>query len=33
MTLDEAHLILNVKRGDGLEVVQKVRLLLFGAHD
>ena len=37
MTLDEAHLILNVKRGDSLEVVQKVRpavfLLPFVAHD
>lgn len=28
MTLDEAHLILNVKRGESLEAVQKVRLII-----
>jgi hypothetical protein len=29
MTLDEAHLILNVKRGETLETVVKVNLCFF----
>jgi hypothetical protein len=30
MTLDEAHLILNTKRGDGLEQILQVRPFQFG---